>query len=255
MSVSIYERRKQSTMNTMHRNRLFVVTAFVAIIATGSPAFADSKRGSDNGLHLGHYPRVEREDRREARKDARKHDRVHATSSNATSSHSSIEGVITSVSGTILIVKKNDVFYSVQAAQAKVVGHNEIPLSLSALIVGDRIQVHGTLSGSTFIASKIKDKSDETGEQMRVVSAGTITALNGNTVTFTRFGPATTASVAISSSTRYTVNGSSASSSALTVGSRVLIVGKAQSATSSSIFAKSIHIVTEGYNWLPRIWR
>lgn len=240
----------------------------VASLLIAVPVFAGSNNSdSGNGLHLGvfakllHEDRQDlREDRREDRKEAqeeRKEARRHATSTSATTTKQfTIEGSITFVSGSTLTVQgSRGAVYTVNVANASIIGHENVALTLAALAVNDKVKVTGTLSNSVIVATKIKDKSDTTGKMFRAVSAGIVTAINGTSVIFERFGASGTSSVTVSDATKYKVNGQATSSTALKVGSHVIVAGSSTAATGGTINASIVYIITEGFGWLTHFWR
>lgn len=110
-------------------------------------------------------------------------------------------GIVTAVNGpTITINTKNpkstaNIVYTIDARNATVTKSGTAS-SVSAIAVGDTIMVQGTLNGTTITATKIfdgilKQKEDTknkplpfTGNGQPVV-AGSITAINGTTITIT----------------------------------------------------------------------
>lgn len=232
----------------------------VSLLAAG-PAFADSGnsgRGHDNGLHLGVFAKVFKDDRDNSREDRHtKHDeKKHATSTTATTTKQfTIEGSVTAISGTTLTVQgSRGAVYTVNASGASIFGHENVTIPLNSIKVGDKVSVTGTLSGSTIVAYKVKDKSDMTGKVSQTFKAGIVTAINGAAVTIGNFGTTGTTTFVTNSSTKYKVNGNVASSSALTLGSHVLVLGST-TAGSTSVNASVVVILTEGLNWIKHFWR
>lgn len=246
-----------------------IATGVIALsLFAAAPVFADSNKGNDdnNGVHLGVFAQIlrhEREDAREDRKDAREFAKKYATSTTAPSTKQfTITGTITFVSGsTLTVVGSHGATYSINAANAAVTGHEGAALSLSSLAVNDKVAVTGTLSGNVIVATKIKDKSDETGKPVkpaktiRSVSAGIVTAISGAGVTLSNFGSSGSTNLTTNSATKYYVKGSATSSAALTTGAHVLVLGTSTATSTTSVNASIIVILTEGLNWIKHLWR
>lgn len=258
MSVLRTVTSKKNNMKNINVKHVLAGAGAVALLFA-TPAFADSGRDhrEDNGLHLGAFVRLLKQERHDEKKQERRDEKRHATSSVASSTKQfSIEGTITAVSGSTLTVQgARGAVYTVNAGNATVTGHEGVRLSLAALAVGDRVKVTGTLSGTVIVATKIKDKSDRTGVTVHSVTAGIVTALNGTTVVLDRFGAPGTTSVSVHSGTTYKINGVATSSSALKVGSHVIVAGTSSAAAGSSVNASIIYILTEGLNWISRLFR
>ncbi len=235
-----------------------IATGVIALtLFAAAPAFADSSNsGSGNGLHLGVFARLLQDERKEARehrkedrKEARKH---HATSTNATTTKQfTIQGTVTFVSGSTLTIQgSKGAVYTVNASGAVVTGYEGRTLSLSAIAVNDKVEVKGSLLNNVIIATKIKDKTDRTGVVFQAVKIGTVTSISGNTVTLANFGSQGTTVVTTNTATKYKVNNTAATSSALTVGSHVWIYGTSTATSSAAFNAGLVVIITDGINWL-----
>lgn len=107
-----------------------------------------------------------------------------------------VMGTVSAVNGNILtVVGKNSVTYTVDVTNAKVTkivaGAAPTTVTVSNIAVGDTVGVRGTVSGTTVTATAVMDgiykgRGDMKGEKMMRVHhgvAGTITAINGNTIT------------------------------------------------------------------------
>ncbi len=244
-----------------------IATGVIALsLLVAAPVFADSNNDGNNGLHLGAFAKIlraERHDDRKENRDERKEARKHATSTNATTTNQfTISGTITFVSGTTLTVSgKNGATYTVNASGATIVSHNGAALTLAALAVNDKVEVKGTLSNNVVLATKIKDKTDETGSTVkpakahRSISAGIVSAINGVSVTLTNFGSSGSTNLTTNTATKYFVKGSATSSAALTTGAHVLVLGTSTATSTGSINASIIVILTEGLNWIKHLWR
>jgi hypothetical protein len=241
-----------------------IATGVIALtLFAAAPVFADTNVSvDDNGLHLGLFAKVLREDIREARQEQRKEAREqekkhHATSTSATTTKQfTIEGSITAISGTTITLQgARGAAYTVIATNATITGRNNATLSIGSLKIGDKLSVTGSLSGNAVIATKIKSKSDLTGKIYRSVEAGIVTAINGATVTLNNFGASGNTTVTTNTDTKYSVNGKTATSGALTVGSHVLVLGTSSATSTTSVNASIIVIITEGLNWIKHLWR
>lgn len=235
-----------------------VATGVIALtLLAAAPAFADTGKGNDNGLHLGVFAQVLRQNREDRRDDRNEHKTPHATSTAATTTKQfTIQGSVTAISGsTITVQGPHGAAYTVIATNAAIVGHNGTVLSVGSIKIGDKLTVTGSLSGSAVIATKVKDTSDLTGKVFRSVEAGIVTAINGATVTLSNFGSSGNTTVTTNTATKYSVNGTSASSTALAVGSHVLILGTSTATSTSSVNASIIVILTEGLNWIKHLWK
>lgn len=241
------------------KSKVAATGVIAATLLAATPVFADSNSGSgNNGLHLGVFAKILHEDRKEAREERKENraEKKHATSTTASSTKQfTVEGTVTAIVGTTLTVQgPRGAVYTVNAASASIYGREHVTIALNAIKVGDKVSVTGTLSGSTIIATKVKDKTDLTGKVSQAFKAGIVTAINGSAVTIGNFGSTGTTTVVTNSSTKFRVNGSAASSSALTLGSHVLVFGTT-TAGSSSVNASIVVILTEGLNWVRHFWR
>ena len=161
-------------------------------------------------------------------------------------------GSVTAVSGNTITVtdKKSGTSYTVNASGATIQKFTApaagakpaapATISVSNIAVGDNVTVIGTVSGTTITATKIMDGSmmmggfgGFKGQGMRG-QGGTVTAINGNTITLTG-----------KNGTTYTIDASSASIkkvstinvSGIAVGDTLMVNG---TTSGSSITAKSI---------------
>lgn len=127
-----------------------------------------------------------------------------------------VHGTVSSVSGTTLIVTDpNGTAYTVDASKATVM-KAQATASVSDIAVGDTVGVRGTVNGTQVTATDIMDGLFEMrrgppggrmGEYKMAGAVGTVTSINGSTITIT----ATDASAV----------------SALSVGDSVMVHGKA----------------------------
>lgn len=93
----------------------------------------------------------------------------------------SYEGIVTAVSATGFTVQTPHAStYTVNTANAKIVRLPNTTIALSDVAVNDRVSITGTLSGSTINASVVFDLKPNV---KPAVGKGTITAVNGSTLT------------------------------------------------------------------------
>ena len=169
-----------------------------------------------------------------------------------------VSGTVSAVSGsTITLTAKqfqrgstantaSTITYTVDATNAAVTKSGAAS-SLSAIAIGDRLMVQGTVSGTAVTATKINDGMGEgkgginsmpnfpTGNGQPVVG-GTISAISGTTITITNSSG--TAYTADASSAKFSKDGTaSATISSLAVGDSVIIQG---TVNGSSITAASV---------------
>jgi len=118
-----------------------------------------------------------------------------ATTSTGTATHAhmgggGVRGTVASVSGSIITVTgKNGTTYTVDATSAKFTksasGAKPAAATISDIAVGDTVAVRGTVSGDSVTATSVRDGAFAgRGGKGRGV-AGTVSAVNGNTVTIT----------------------------------------------------------------------
>ncbi|MES2225056.1 MAG: DUF5666 domain-containing protein [Patescibacteria group bacterium] len=154
-----------------------------------------------------------------------------------------IFGTVTAVSSTTITIASTDsgktgapvTVYTVNTATA-VVDKDTKASTAAAIVVGDHVMVQGTVTGNTIVATKIhngvmakgvngnKDgmKNILEGNGQPIVG-GTVTAVNGNTVTITnKSNIAYTIDV---TNAKVTKNGTASTSSTIAVGDTVLVQG------------------------------
>jgi hypothetical protein len=109
---------------------------------------------------------------------------------------SAIVGTVSSVSGNIIMVsakkglgEKNNstaTTYTVDATNAKIT-KGKTAGTISSIVVGDKVMVQGTITGTNVVAKNIRDgvlQPQIQGNGQPIV-AGKITAISGNTITIT----------------------------------------------------------------------
>lgn len=179
---------------------------------------------------------------------------AHATST-PTNGPIATTAVVTAVNGSTLTVHaKGGTTYTVDAANAKLSLNDDNTLSLNEIQIGDTVHVKGTLDGSIITASAVADEAVEVRSVLSAngaAGAGVVTSINGSTFTIKPFGTKATTTVETNASTVYRVNGDLASSSALTVGSKVVLAGTNN--TDASIGATIVGIFTAGFGFFKHL--
>ncbi len=132
------------------------------------------------------------------------------------------KGTVSSVSATGFTIKaKDDTTLAVNTASAKLVRLPRTTIALTDIKAGDRVWVQGTRSGDTITSTVVYDLSADVKPAMK---KGEVTAVNGNTVTLqTKDG--NTATVTTDSNTEVKKDGQAGTTSDITVGSKVHVVG------------------------------
>ncbi len=234
----------------MKKKYIMATSTAALVLMAGAPAYAESGASFMHegrlDLNLGKVTRVlehkdkgndEKRDRKEERKE-------HATSTVG------VHGSVTAVSGTtITVLGKNDVVYTVNAANAEI-EHG----TLADIAVGDIIKVKGTIEGSVIIAKEIEEK--EMGDKERERNAiferlndlrvGIVTAITPTGFTIARFGTGTT-TVTTNASTTVKAPGKHATST-IAVGSKVIVGGS--TSTPDSITANFVLVLNKGLGWM-----
>lgn len=232
---------------------MVLASSATAVLLATAPALASAHYNDDyaksgkDGIHAKADLNVFTSLFHKGDKDKDRDDDTHASSTPGLNAN----GVIT-VAGTVqsvgsssftLKAKNNNAVYTVNAT------------STSGIRVGDMIVARGTLSGSTVTAAKIYDGANTSRNFLAAVgmeAGGVVTSINGSTLTIKPFGTKATTTVTTNASTTYKVNGQAASSTDITVGSRVLVDGNATSDT--SITASLISIFNAGIGFFKHIW-
>ena len=141
-------------------------------------------------------------------------------------------GEVTKVDGDNITVKKKDGttrVITVTGSTAYSVGPN--PGTKSDIKVGVEIDAHGSISGDTFTATAVKVKLPHAG--------GMVTAKTGNSITVKK-RDGTTATIHVTDSTKYAVNGKDAATLAdIAVGDKVNAEGTLR--TDGSLDALAVH--------------
>ncbi|MFA7309781.1 MAG: DUF5666 domain-containing protein, partial [Candidatus Paceibacterota bacterium] len=189
--------------------------------------------------------------------DDRDDDRGKATSTKEHADKSGIVGTVSAISGsTITVTSKDGVTYTVNASGATLAGSEGTSFTLADVKVGDKVNVRGTVSGTTVTATKIVDgriRARNFLDAIGAVGAGIVSSINGSSFTLSpSVGSSSTTTVSTNASTTYRVNGSATTSNALVVGSRVLVQGTSTSDT--SITASLVSIFTNGFGFLKHLF-
>ena len=245
-------------------NKKYVSFALLATAGVGAiiPAFAENNP-STNQLH--------RQDNRDRgmmeRQDERGEMRGRGMMTRPTA-----EGTVTAISGNTITISGHQgmastsspqTTFTIDATSARVMRNNATS-SVSAIAVGDTIGVSGTLTGTTIVATMIRDgvllgrgdmgnrqgnrggmmnpsnqANTQATEQLQgngqPVIAGSITAINGTSITVTNKSNVTyTAEI---SAAKVIVGGSAAAAASLKVGDMVVIQGaiNGSAVTASSV--------------------
>lgn len=183
----------------------------------------------------------------------------HATSTPAANNNGVfvVAGTVSAVNGSSLtLMAKNGTTYTVNGTDATVTNNANASASFSSIRVGDQLVVRGTLSGSTITADKVADgglASRTFLSALGLQAGGTVTSVNGSTLTIKPYGTKATTTITTDASTIYRLNGNTASSSALTVGSKVFVNGTTTSDT--SIAASIINIFSQGWGFIKHLFR
>ncbi len=168
-----------------------------------------------------------------------------------------VSGTVAGLSGaTLTITGENGSVYSVNASGATINGSSDTAM-LAKIQIGDRVEVKGTVTGTTVAATKITDKALKAREmlaEMNGVRAGTVTAVNGNVITIDRFGTGPT-TVNTSASTFFAAGGSATTSAALKVGSNIVVFGPTTTGVNDSISASVVFVLTHSVGFLKNLFR
>lgn len=234
----------------MNKKQVFAVSGAVAVsLLMAVPAFADTTATSTpTGKHAagfsGHFP--------------------------GKGGMSKFDGVIGTVSAihndTITVTSKTGTVYAVDATNATIqkgFGENATTLTVSNISVNDTVAVQGTVTGDSVTATKILDGiptrpagAEKAGQPQALANAafGTISSVNGSTITLTRAtkaGTDSTVTVTTTADTTYKKNGKADTASDLAVGQRVVAMGTKDSsgnisaATSINIMEREPHTTSQ----------
>jgi hypothetical protein len=238
----------------MKKKFIMATSTAALVLMAGAPAYAESGASFMHegrlDLNLGKVTRIlERKDkdndeRRDERRDRKEDRKEHATSTVG------VHGSVTAISSTtITVLGKNDVVYTVNAANAEI-EHG----TLADIAVGDTVKVKGTLEGSVITATEIEEK--EVGDKERERNAiferlndlrvGIVTAITPTGFTIARFGSGTT-TVTTNASTTVKAPGKH-STSTIAVGSKVIVGGS--TSTSDTITANFVLVLNKGLGWV-----
>ena len=181
-----------------------------------------------------------------------------------------VTGTVASVSGSIItLTAKNGGSYAIDAASAKIM-KTGATINVSAIQPGDLLMVRGTLSGLSMTATTIVDGVKQRPANATNLNAkahpgenrilGTISAINGTSLTLTVKGHGSQAAVSetvqTGGSTTVTKDKAAATFTDLAVGQNVMAVGT-KDAVTGEFTASRIEIVTHamtsrtmpGRNW------
>ncbi len=167
-------------------------------------------------------------------------------------------GTMSALSGSVItFVGENNVTYSVNTAGATINGSTDVSAQLAKFAVGDKLIVKGTLLSGTVTASKIKNMSLSARESLtryNGVRGGTVTATGSGTITIDRFGTGST-NVITSGATFYVANGSATTSSAVKLGSNLIVFGTTTTnGTNDTITASVVLVIDHSIKFFKRIF-
>lgn len=251
----------------MNKKMFSLASSAVALaLLTATPALADTNLSlkGEGKVGIGSFVKslVQHEDGDKSDKnkdnDKRKDNdnRGKATSSREHAGKAGIVGTVSAISGTTLTVAgKDGVTYTVDASAATLAGSEGSNFTLADVKVGDKVNVRGTVSGTSVTATKIVDgriRARNFLDAMGAVGSGIVSSINGSIFTVTPVGSSSTTTVATNASTVYRVNGVATTSGALSVGSRVLLVGTTTG--DASVSATLVSIFTHGFGFLKHMF-
>jgi len=164
-----------------------------------------------------------------------------------------IFGTVSAINGDTLTVNGSKGFgsnatnttYTVDATNAKVTKSNATG-AVSAIAVGDKVMVQGKINGTSVTATNIRDGvMPNGGARAGMGVAGTVSAINGTSLTVTSKGRPTGSSATATpitytvdaSSSTVTKNGTASSLSSIAVGDTVMVQG---TVSGTSVTAKTI---------------
>lgn len=165
-------------------------------------------------------------------------------------------GTVTAVSGSTLTLSgQNGATYSVDAANASITGGGQTHV-LADIKVGDKLAVHGTLSGSVVTATSIVDKSfaKQLLSGIDSLRAGIVTAISGTGLTLQPFGANSTTSISTNGSTTVYMKGGATTTGAIATGTNVLAFGTTSTSTPDSFVASVIVVLGQGLQYLKDLF-
>ena len=155
-------------------------------------------------------------------------------------------GTVSAISGTsITMTGTNGTSYTVDASQVKIMNG----LSISNIQVGDKVQVVGTVSGTSIAAKSINDQSF----QGRNIFMGSVTAVSGSTITISGRNKmnytvdASQATVTKGMGTKATT----VAVSGIVVGEQITAVGTLNGSTVTATTIRDMGTFQKG-NWAPK---
>jgi|SRR3989338_7367606 len=228
-------------------HKLALASALSVIALAGAPIVASAHESNGAlGLHLAvlaHQDGNKHDGDKKDKKDKKGHD-------DDKKDAASVAGIVTVVSSTTITLAGNDgVTYTL--ADVKVKGG-----ALSDVKVGDSVIAHGTLSGSTLASASVIDMTflrASAAEARSHVRVGIVTAVNGSNFTIESLGSNPKTTVTTDASTVVKAKHDASSSSAITVGSQVFVVGTTTVGTSDTFAASLVRILGKGLGHL-KFW-
>ena len=148
--------------------------------------------------------------------------------------------------------------------------HHGLNLGLGAVVSAlahDKDKGDGNFGATVRFLAHSKDRHDgdddrnhATSTKERIlarfnaIGAGIVSSVSASGFTFTPFGGSGTTTVTTNASTTFKVDGAATTSSAVTVGSRVIAVGTTSTSTPDSIAAKFVIILNNGFAFLKHFF-
>src|SRR3989344_4918265 len=231
-------------------HKLAFASALSVIALAGAPTLVSAHENTAGfGLHLGVLAH-QSDDRHDDDKD-KKDKKDRADSEERTTS---VAGTVTAVgSTTITLAGNNGVTYAL--TDVKVKGG-----ALSDVQVDDSVIARGTTSGSALAPASVIDMTflrARASEARSHVRVGIVTAVNGSTFTIESLGSHPKTTVTTDASTVVKAKHDATSSSAITVGTQVFVVGtttaSSNSSTNETLAASLVKILGKGLGHL-KFW-
>lgn len=168
-----------------------------------------------------------------------------------------VSGTVTAITGnSITLLGKNGTTYTVDATNAKVI-KNKVTITVSAIAVGDTLVVSGTTTGSSVVATGIRDgvvsSVKKTGTKPINAKAempfgknatfGTVASVSGSTFTLTKKSGTGTTTVMVTTDTTtvFKKNGQTDTLADVAAGQTVVVMGAKD--TSGNVTATSVNVM------------
>ncbi len=234
---------------TYFTHKLAIASALSVIALAGAPIASAHENSLGAGLHLGVLMHQDN-DKHDGDKKEKKGEDTDQDNHGGTQY---IAGTVTAISTTtITVAGNNGVTYTVQATGGVKGGTS------SDVKVGDSVIARGTLSGTTLASASIIDLTflrASAADARSHVRVGIVTAVDGGTFTIESFGAHPKTIVTTDASTVIKAKQDATTSSAITVGSQVFVVGTTSTASSTNetFTASLVRILGKGLGHL-KFW-